>query len=204
LFAELRDLGFDILTYRKAPFPLEPARAFEPYVVKDAFGHEQTYLLAERSIRLYYDKKRHYFAARQVTRRDPTSGHQTPVLTTWPTTRLSTEVATSMFHRWRDENESRFDGGSVYRLRRYRISGRGARRSSTPRAQREQVPTTHGHHPGTGEEVGPRHGGIISPAAAQVVDFSLIYKDQLSPCQESWTPESRSESLARSVRRRSS
>jgi len=107
-FAELQSLGFHILTYRKAPFRLEPQNAFSPYVVKDAFGHEQTYLLSERNVRLAYDNARHYFSCRQVTRRDPKTGHQTPVLTTWPPERTASEVATSMFHRWREENLFRF------------------------------------------------------------------------------------------------
>lgn len=107
-FAELSRLGFDILTYRKAPFPAEPRGSFSPYVVKDGFGHEQTYFLSERNVRLPYDKKRRYFACRQVTRLDEESGHQTPVLTTWPAERPSAEVATSMFHRWREENMFRF------------------------------------------------------------------------------------------------
>ncbi|MHB1783279.1 MAG: putative transposase, partial [Acidimicrobiales bacterium] len=99
-FAELSRLGFDILTYRKAPFPPEPRSAFRPHVVRDGFGHEQTYFLSERNVRLSYDKLRRYFACRQVTRLDEASGHQTPVLTTWPAERVSAEVASSMFHRW--------------------------------------------------------------------------------------------------------
>jgi len=43
-----------------------------------------------------------------VTRRDPKTGHQTPVLTTWPPERTASEVASSMFHRWREENLFRF------------------------------------------------------------------------------------------------
>jgi hypothetical protein len=107
-FAEIAAAGFDILTYRKAPFRPEPVRAFEPHVVKDAFGHPQTYWLAERNVRIGYDAGRRYFACRQVTRRDPASGHQTTVLTTWGPERASATVATSMFGRWREENLFRF------------------------------------------------------------------------------------------------
>jgi hypothetical protein len=107
-FAEIAAAGFDILTYRKGPGRPEPTSAFKAYVVKDSFGHEQTYWLADRNVRISYDKKRRYFACRQVTRRDPTSGHQTAVVTTWGRQRAAASVATSMFGRWREENLFRF------------------------------------------------------------------------------------------------
>ena len=107
-FAEIVAAGFDILTYRKGPVRPEAKNSFTPYVVKDAFGHQQTYWLAERNVRISYDAGRRYFACRQVTRRDPASGHQTAVISTWGNERTSAEVATSMFHRWREENLFRF------------------------------------------------------------------------------------------------
>ncbi|MGH9074898.1 MAG: putative transposase, partial [Acidimicrobiales bacterium] len=109
-FAELRQAGFHVLTYRKGPLHPEPVSAFLPYKVTDAFGHVQVYWLADRRVRLPYalNKKRRYFACRQVTRRDPDSGHQTQVIATWDEQSHSTEVATSMFSRWREENMFRF------------------------------------------------------------------------------------------------
>lgn len=107
LFAELVEMGFDILTYRKAPLRREPRSAFVAYQVKDRFGHVQEYLLADRAVRVHYDRRRHYFACRQVTRLDPSSGHQTQILTTKAATSTA-EVATAMFSRWREENLFRF------------------------------------------------------------------------------------------------
>ena len=106
-FAELVKMGFDILTYRKAPLAREPRSAFRSYEVTDTFGHASEYLLADRRVRIYYDRRRHYFACRQVTRLDQDSGHQTQVLTSRRS--LETiEVATAMFARWREENLFRF------------------------------------------------------------------------------------------------
>jgi prepilin-type processing-associated H-X9-DG protein len=107
VFAELVKMGFDILTYRKAPLAREPRSAFRPYEVTDTFGHTSEYLLADRRVRIYYDRRRHYFACRQVTRLDQDSGHQTQVLTSRAALG-TTEVATTMFGRWREENLFRF------------------------------------------------------------------------------------------------
>ncbi|MGH3235574.1 MAG: putative transposase [Streptosporangiaceae bacterium] len=108
-FASLVDAGFDILTYRKAPLSAEPKSAFSAYQVTDRFGHVQTYHLTERPVRLKYvkDKASRYFAARQVTRADPTSGHQTQIVTTRADLEI-TGVAQAMFSRWREENLFRF------------------------------------------------------------------------------------------------
>lgn len=106
-FAELVKMGFDILTYRKAPLAREPRSAFRSYKVTDAFGHSCEHLLADRAVRIYYDRRRHYFACRQVTRLDPITGHQTQVLTSRSALE-TTEVATTMFARWREENLFRF------------------------------------------------------------------------------------------------
>ncbi len=107
LFAELAKMGFDILTYRKGPLRPEPAKAFNAYQVKDRSGHESELVLADRAVRIYYDKRRHYFACRQVTRLDAASGHQTQVLTT-KASLSAPEVASAMFNRWREENMFRF------------------------------------------------------------------------------------------------
>ncbi len=109
LFAELVEAGFDILTYRKAPLRLEARSAFSAHHVTDRFGHTQLYHLAERPVRLSYtkDRRRRRFAARQVTRADPASGHQTQIITTRADLDV-TEVAQAMFSRWREENLFRF------------------------------------------------------------------------------------------------
>ncbi len=107
-FAEIVKAGFHILTYRKGPLVPEPARSFMAVAVTDAFGHKSTYYLSDRRVRLAYDKGRHYFSARQVTRLDEKSGHQTQVVTTWGADRKASEVACTMFSRWREENFFRF------------------------------------------------------------------------------------------------
>lgn len=106
-FAELTAMGFDILTYRKGPLRPEPKAAFSPHEVVDSFGHRDTYLLADRAVRISYDARRRYFACRQVTRKDPNTGHQTQVLTTRRDLGTAA-VATAMFGRWREENLFRF------------------------------------------------------------------------------------------------
>ena len=73
----------------------------------DTWGHDHEYFLADRTVRVGYDKRRRYFACRQVTRLDPATGHQTQILTT-RTDLDSTGVAAAMFSRWREENLFRF------------------------------------------------------------------------------------------------
>ncbi|MGH9078244.1 MAG: putative transposase, partial [Acidimicrobiales bacterium] len=107
VFAELVGAGLDILTYRKGPLRPEPRSRFCAYQVTDRFGHTHTCHLADRQVRLAYDKRRRYFAARQVTRLDHASGHQTHIVTTRADLAV-TDVATAMFSRWREENLSRF------------------------------------------------------------------------------------------------
>lgn len=109
LFAQLVGLGFDILTYRKGPRPAEPRRAFKSHTFVDSSGRVHEYLLADRRVRIAYKDKGHkrYFACRQITRLDPTTGHQTQVLTT----RADTDpapIAHAMFSRWRQENFFRY------------------------------------------------------------------------------------------------
>lgn len=107
LFAELTEAGFDVLTYRKAPLPREPASAFSPHAFVDELGRAHDYLLADRMVRIPYDKKRRRFMARQITRLDQSSGHQTQIITTRrdPDPAL---VAFAMFSRWRQENFFRY------------------------------------------------------------------------------------------------
>ena len=58
-------------------------------------------------MRIFFDKGRHYFACRQVTRLDPASAHQTQVITTRVDLSCP-EVAQAMFWRWREEDLFRF------------------------------------------------------------------------------------------------
>lgn len=102
LFAELEAQGFDILTYRKAPLVVEPARAFTTHRFTDAARRVHEYELAERPVRLAYDDGRRRFACRQITRRSE-NGHQTPILTT-RTDPDPALLAHLMFSRWRQEN----------------------------------------------------------------------------------------------------
>ena len=107
-FKKLVEAGFHIITYRKAPLAPEPRSAFSWKSFTDDFGHEESYLLADRAVRIPYDAGRRYFSCRQVTRLDEASGHQTQVITTWGNERSRVEVARSMFGRWREENLFRF------------------------------------------------------------------------------------------------
>ncbi|MDQ6724740.1 MAG: hypothetical protein M3066_00970 [Actinomycetota bacterium] len=107
LFVDLVAAGFHILTYKKGPLSPEPVDAFTTHRATGPFGHPTTYLLADRQVTIPYDKGRHDFVCRQVTRRDAASGHQTQVLTTRADLK-GTEVAQAMFSRWREENLFRF------------------------------------------------------------------------------------------------
>jgi len=109
LFAELVAAGFDILTYRKGLKPLEPRRAFRSHAFVDPAGRRHEYLLADRPVRISYKHRGRprYFACRQITRLDPTTGHQTQVLTT-RTDPDPAPVAHAMFSRWRQENFFRY------------------------------------------------------------------------------------------------
>jgi len=103
LFAKILADGFDILTYRKAPYRPLPRRKFEK--IKDTINGQQIeYRLADQRIYLQYGPKtqRKRLYLRQVTRLCD-NGHQTPILTSRRD--LSTlEVAYRMFERWRQEN----------------------------------------------------------------------------------------------------
>ena len=108
-FTQLVGAGFDILTYRKGPKAGEPRRAFKSHTFTDSAGRIHDYLLCDRRVRVAYNEGRHkrYFAARQITRLDPASGHQTQILTT----RADADpapIAHAMFSRWRQENFFRY------------------------------------------------------------------------------------------------
>lgn len=107
-FAELVGLGFDILTYRKAPLKAQPRSAFSEHVHIDEAGRTQRYLLADRRVRVFYREgsRRRYFACRQITRLDPDTGHQTHIVTTRGDD--AAVVAHAMFSRWRQENFFRY------------------------------------------------------------------------------------------------
>lgn len=109
VFAEVFAAGFHILTYRKGKTAPEPVSAFAVYEHSDDLGHVHTYHLADRAVRLGYKqgKADRYVTMRQVTRRDPVSGHQTQVITSHDDWKL-TDVAQRTFDRWRIENFFRY------------------------------------------------------------------------------------------------
>jgi len=97
LFQKILVAGFDLLTYRKGPYPRIPRRCFRRHRTRQN-GRMITYMLADQSVRLLKGKLR----LRQVTRRMD-NGHQTPILTS----RLdlpAAQVAYRIFERWRQEN----------------------------------------------------------------------------------------------------
>ncbi len=116
LFTELVAAGFDILTYRKGRKAPEPRSAFAPHRFTDELGRTHEYLLADRQVRIAYKHKgkSRYFACRQIVRLDPTSGHQTQILTT-RTDDDPAVIAHAMFSRWRIENFFRY-GRAHYAL----------------------------------------------------------------------------------------
>lgn len=103
LFAQILAGGFDLLTYRKAPFRRLPRSRFIP-TKATIDGRQIEYLLADQGIRLEYGrkKKRKRIHLRQVTRLGD-NAHQTPVLTSRRDL-SALEVADRMFERWRQEN----------------------------------------------------------------------------------------------------
>jgi hypothetical protein len=103
LFAQLLADGFDLLTYRKAPYRPVPLGRFRRHRAT-LDGRQLDYWLADQPTRLEYGRKakRKRLSLRQVTRLSDT-GHQTPILTSRRD--LSTlEVAYRMFERWGQEN----------------------------------------------------------------------------------------------------
>jgi hypothetical protein len=107
LFKELEVAGFDILTYRKKPAPIEPVGSFDAHVHIDGVGREHHYLLADRRVTITYEGGKRRFTCRQITRLDPDTGHQTQVLTTRGDTDPSA-IAHLMFSRWNQENFFRY------------------------------------------------------------------------------------------------
>jgi prepilin-type processing-associated H-X9-DG protein len=103
LFAELLDNGFEILTYRKGPYPRVPTSQFHRRrAVFD--GDTVSYRLADQGVYLKYGrgKKRRRLHLRQVTRLG-NDGHQTPIITSRRDLR-AVEIAYRMFGRWKQEN----------------------------------------------------------------------------------------------------
>ncbi len=97
LFVKLIAGGFDILTYRKAPFRRVGRSSFRVHeAVIDR--RKISYNLADQEVRLLQGKLR----LRQVTRLGEDS-HQTPILTSRRDL-SAIEVAYRMFKRWRQEN----------------------------------------------------------------------------------------------------
>lgn len=107
LFAELTGAGFDILTDRKGPAPVEPRSTFQSHRFTDNSARAHDYLLADRKVRISYDGRRRRFACRQVTRLDPRTGHQTQVLTTRDDPDPAA-LAHAVFNRWSQENFFRY------------------------------------------------------------------------------------------------
>jgi len=97
LFLEILAQGFDILTYRKAPFRPVPRPRFRQHRA-DIDGRKVRYRLADQEVRLLSGRLR----LRQVTRLSD-NGHQTPIVTSRRDLPAA-EVAFRMFERWRQEN----------------------------------------------------------------------------------------------------
>ena len=106
LFAELIELGFDILTYRKGRFPKAAKKKFQ--ACSGTFdGRTVTYSLAERTVKLKHSHGT--IALREVVRLSEDGLHQTSIVTN--RTDLSVvEVAYRMFERWRQENFFKYMG----------------------------------------------------------------------------------------------
>jgi transposase len=97
LFQQILAAGFDLLTYRKGPYPRIPRARFGPHTARCG-GRKVSYVLADQEVRLLKGKLR----LRQVTRRMD-NGHQTAILTTRRDL-AAAQVAYRMFDRWRQEN----------------------------------------------------------------------------------------------------
>ena len=99
LFATVLAAGFELITYRKAPFRRVPRKAFtRRQEVID--GQKADYALADQEVRL--KKQKGSLKLRQVTCLSE-NGHQMPVLTSRRDLSAA-EVAFRMFERWRQEN----------------------------------------------------------------------------------------------------
>ena len=103
LFARILADGFDLITYRKAPYRPVPLGRFRRHQAKIDRA-TLDYWLADQGVRLEYGPrhKRKRLSLRQVTRLSE-SGHQTPILTSRRDLD-ALEVAYRMFERWGQEN----------------------------------------------------------------------------------------------------
>ena len=101
LFQKIVADGFDILTYRKAPYRRVAKRGFKIYKTGSA-GRPESYTLADQAIRLRLPGRKQ-LALRQVTRLSDDGRHQTPIVTSRRDL-SAPEVATRMFGRWKQEN----------------------------------------------------------------------------------------------------
>lgn len=97
LFAQLLDLNFDVLTYRKGRQEQIPARLFRWRRARIE-GRKVEYRLHDRRAKLLKGE----LVLRQVTRLTD-DGHQTQILTSRSDLK-AVEVAYRMFERWRQEN----------------------------------------------------------------------------------------------------
>jgi transposase-like protein len=99
-FHECHAHGFDILTYRRGPYPAWRRAAFQP-ITATVDGREVRYTLAERDVAVLPG-----FRMREV-RRLCDSGHQTAIVTTRQDLPIAV-VAHRMFERWTQENFFRY------------------------------------------------------------------------------------------------
>lgn len=99
-FRECHRHGFDVLTYRRGPYPAWRPTAFRP-ITATVDDREIRYTLAERTVAVLPG-----FRMREV-RRLCDGGHQTAILTTRHDLPLAV-VAYRMFERWTQENFFRY------------------------------------------------------------------------------------------------
>jgi transposase-like protein len=99
-YRECQPHGFDVLTYRRGPYPAWRRVAFRP-ITAMVEGREVRYTLAERNVDVLPG-----FRMREV-RRLCEGGHQTAILTTRHDLPLVV-VAYRMFERWTQENFFRY------------------------------------------------------------------------------------------------
>jgi hypothetical protein len=99
-FRECHLHGFDVLTYRRGPYPAWRRATFRP-ITATVDGREVRYTLAERGVEVLPG-----FRMREV-RRLCDSGHQAAILTTQQDLPLAV-VAYRMFERWTQENFFRY------------------------------------------------------------------------------------------------
>jgi transposase len=101
VFASMIAAGFDVLTYRKAPFALLPENAFTEHTWTDPHGDPRTYRLAESTVELPLPDGG-TLTLRQIHRL-AADGAQIPVLTS-RTDLPAAELCWRLSARWRQEN----------------------------------------------------------------------------------------------------